>query len=286
MNKYQLPLFEDKRPLPTNKSHVSFSEIHDFLECQHKHKLKHVDQIKLDDSTIHTVFGGVMHDSIENYFLTKKPFDSTETIKLFKEQLKQISKQPSKEEIDTFMEVIPDIHQQFPDWFNENFPDHKLFGAEIPLFQSIKSQNGISFKGYIDLVFTMPKKKKSKTSTSTRDYYIIDYKTCSWGWTMDQKQSYNKQLQLMLYKHFFCQLMNIDPSDVKCGFILLKRVAPKTRKQYDRLEFVPVSVGPKSLEKSQDTLQDTINRIKKGFVLKNRMACEPFCPYFQTEHCK
>jgi hypothetical protein len=167
----------------------------------------------------------------------------------------------------------------------ETFPGYKVFGAEIPLFESIHKQAGIYLKGFIDAVIKVPKKRKSKTSKCDFDYYIIDFKTCSFGWTLEQKTSYDKQLQLMLYKHFFCQLMGVDMTDVKCGFILLKRVVPKKRKPNDRLELVPISVGPKSLEKSQETLNSMINQVKRGFFVKNRMSCEPFCPYRGSRFC-
>jgi len=281
MTKYQLPLFEDKLILPTNKYHISFSEISDHMACSYRHKLKYIDKIVLEDGSIHTAFGGAVHDSIENFLINKCDLNPENTIKDFKNRLKDLSKPVEPDIVNEFCEQIPDILLQLPNFLNETFPEYKVIGAELLLFENVKGQLGINFKGYIDAILKI-KKKRGKGF----EYILLDWKSCGWGWKPEQKQSYEKQLQLMLYKYFFCELMNIPHTDVKCGFVLLKRTAPKKRKHLDRLEFVPVSVGPKSIEKALDTLNDTINKIRKGYATKNRMSCEPFCTYYGTNFCK
>ena len=39
---------------------------------------------------------------------------------------------------------------------------------------------------------------------------IIDWKSTSWGWTADKKRDFQKQLQLVLYKHYWCKINNLD----------------------------------------------------------------------------
>lgn len=122
-------------------------------------------------------------------------------------------------------------------------------------------------------------KVDSEDSLYTTNDFILTHNTTSWGWPAKRKRDYQKQLQLILYKHFFCQLKGIDPADVRTGFVLLKR------KKGDRIELVPVSVGPKATERGLKTLHGMINQVKAGFTTKNRFNCEPFCPYLNTEHC-
>ena len=51
------------------------------------------------------------------------------------------------------------------------------------------------------------------------------------------------QAQLMLYKSFWSEKMELRSRDIACGFVLLKRGA----KPGKVCELVPVSVGPKTL---------------------------------------
>ena len=50
---------------------------------------------------------------------------------------------------------------------------------------------------------------------------IIDWKSCSWGWDREKRNSKLITYQLTLYKKFFCQKHNIDPKIVETHFALL-----------------------------------------------------------------
>jgi hypothetical protein len=119
-------------------------------------------------------------------------------------------------------------------------------------------------------------------SSSLYYYYILDWKTTNYGWPPDKKRDFQKQLQLVLYKHFFCKFMNLPLEQVKCGFVLLKRTPRKS--DNSRIELVPVSVGPKTQEKGLKIMHDMINQIKTGRTIKNRESCR-FCVYNGTMHC-
>ena len=99
------------------------------------------------------------------------------------------------------------------------FEDYEVFSVEEKLFQKINdfSLDKYKFKGYIDLVIKTPDGK----------YHVIDWKTCSWGWDRDKRNSKLVTYQLTLYKKFFCEKHNIDPKLVETHFALLKRTAKK-----------------------------------------------------------
>ena len=86
--------------------------------------------------------------------------------------------------------------------------------------------------------------------------------------------------QLILYKHFWSRKHNVPLKDIRCGFILLKRGG----KPGNMCELVPVSVGPKSLERATKMMSNMIKAVSKGFYLKNRNSCK-FCPYKDTKYC-
>jgi len=282
----QLPLFIDKTELPTGKHHISYSEISDHIECSYRHKLKHIDKISLDNGSIHTCFGKALHDTLEHYVKTKIMKSAYEVKKQFYYEVLELVNEDKRKEalenIEEFSECITDIIEQFPKWIDEEFPGWQLVEAEHYLFEPIEKQTNINFKGYIDLIIKIPV-KKNKRHPDGYKYVLMDYKTCSWGWKADQKRDFKKQMQLILYKHFWCRFMGIELTDVSCAFVLLKRVAKKS--DNSRIEVVPVSVGEKAVEKALQQVNSSINQIKRGFVTKNRFACEPFCPYKGTEHC-
>ena len=73
-----------------------------------------------------------------------------------------------------------------------------------------------------------------------------------------KKQDFLIQSQIILYKHFWATKNNIPLKDVGCGFILLKRGA----KPGNVCELVPVSVGPKSIERSTKIMRNMINMFR------------------------
>ncbi len=87
-------------------------------------------------------------------------------------------------------------------------------------------------------------------------------------------------MQLLLYKHFWSEKHNINPKDVKIGFVLLKRDG----KNGNRCELVEVSGSEKKVEEAVKTVRSMLNTVRKGFFPKNFSACK-WCEFRGTEHC-
>jgi intein/homing endonuclease len=176
MTKYQLPIFEDKSLLPTGKSHVSYSEIADFETCSYKHRLKHIEKINLGKPSIHTEYGQVIHDVLENYILGKHELNA-ETAAAAKVQFRDhCDKLKSDHGIDItdkdfedFAASIPEILKSVPEFMNETFPGWTGFAAEHALYESVAGQTNKYFKGFIDTVIRMPKNARKKRSSETND---------------------------------------------------------------------------------------------------------------------
>ena len=88
------------------------------------------------------------------------------------------------------------------------------------------------------------------------------------------------QAQLMLYKSFWSEKMELRSRDIACGFVLLKKKT-KTEKS---VQLIKVSAGPAAMEKSQKLVRSAIKGIKSGLLLKNREACR-WCEFKDTVHC-
>jgi len=318
--KYQLPLFEDPTLLPTGKSHVSYSEISDWMDCSYRHRLKHIEKINLGKPSIHTEYGQVIHDLLENYILGKNKLEE-ESIegarKQFREHCDKLKEEygveVSDKDFNDFSASIPEIANAVPEFLNETFPEWTGFAAEHALYESVAGQTNKWFKGYIDTVIRIPKNARKKRGSSLPDsegkavpmrlselvgqvktdeekqqfgdgyeFWILDWKTTSWGWDAMKKRDFQKQLQLVFYKHYFCRLLGLRLDQVKCGFVLLKRTPRKS--DNSRCELVPVSVGPKTEAKALEVLNNMINQVASGRAIKNRNSCR-FCDYNGTEHC-
>lgn len=300
---------------PTGKAHVSYSELYDWIECSFRHKLKHIEKLDLDGPTIHTEFGQVIHDAMEDYLNqpsdSRKPIDpnpyQAEFMKRYEalpRDVETVSKQKQLDDMAVeFHNSFPSLLEDAPKWLDEQFPGWVTVATEDLLYEPIPNQDEISFKGFVDAFIKVPKRRKKRKASRTKklrldvlteeeetaeyeivpnqwDYYVLDWKSSSWGWPADRKRDFNKQLQIMLYKIFYCQKMGLELKDIKCGFVLLKRKPSKGT----HCELVPVSVGPKSFDKALLTLNLMVNQVKQGRAVKNRMSCR-FCKFANTEHC-
>jgi hypothetical protein len=269
---------------PTNKQHVSFSEIKCWKECPWRHKLMHIDKIDTFEPSPYLDFGTAVHEGCETYLKTK----SVDTEKLLSDIRKAwkehgfedpewYSKMPGWYKhvpVDTWCDWAENMWNEVPSFLDETFPGWECFEAEEMLYENIESKD-LNFKGYIDGVIKVPDGKGS------HKYWIIDWKTSqSYGWRREKKQDILMTAQLILYKHFWSIKHSVDLKDIRCGFVLLKRGG----KPGKVCELVPVSVGPKSLTKATKILSSMITSVRKGMFLKNRESCR-YCQYKDTEYC-
>lgn len=292
--KKQLPLFEDQSVLPTGKHHTSFSELNDFVECPYRHYLKHVKKIDWDEPSIHTEYGSVIHDALEQFLLSGKGFDEQNKqhyVSQFEKRLGKLlflNSAVTAEDAEEFRESISDILDKVPVWFNKKFPGWKLISAEDQLFETVPThKDNKYFKGYVDAIIktTKYRKKKGTKQQIGEQYWLLDWKSCEKYWPPQKERDFYKQMQLILYKYFFCERMNIPYKDVKCGFILIRRNIPKKEgSDKSRSKLVEVSAGEKRINKTLTYLQDFLNQMDMGLYHKNRQNCR-FCPFQHTEYC-
>lgn len=294
-DKIQLKLFNDETELPTGKNHVSFSEISNHLECSYRHKLLYIDKLDKDGSSVHTAFGHVLHSALEEYTLTKSMPHMDDLIKDFQKRIGELfftENAISKETADEFIKIIPEILKQVPKFLDKEFPGWKIISAEDYLFEPIPNQINKYFKGFIDLVIKVPKvvKRSSSLRLSSMkgevvpgewEYLILDWKTTGTGWTKQQKESFVKRMQLVLYKFFWSKKTQIDADKINCAFIFLRREASKTG---NRVEILSIESGQKELDQALLTLNSSINQIQSKMFIKNKYSCR-FCAFAGTKYC-
>lgn len=286
-----LPLFQDKTILPTGKYHVSYSEVNTACGtdgCGWKHKLKYVEGHEEPD-TEHTTYGRAVHEALQEWLLKNDSvwFDWETRIeecqKEVEQEFEKIGFNPRTESLNKdWIQPIETILSSIPGWMDETFPDWKPVAAELQLFEPIQGHTNKWFKGFIDAVIKVPKRprKGSKKPVFGYVYWVLDWKTTSWGWDSKKKQDKFKRMQLALYKHYLSLKLGIPLEDIKCGFVLLKRTAKKN----NNLELLEVSVGEKTRLEAVDLVSECVSMISKRFWLKNRNSCR-FCEFRGTELC-
>lgn len=277
--------------LPTGKPHVSFSEVRMWKECPWRHKLYHIDKLSIQEESPHLHYGTIVHEAVEGFLNTGNMnismcqdqieeawstygFDSDEFIKKETERARKQGWKYRHDNLETWKQSAENCLTRLPSFMDEQFGEWRSIEAEHKLYEDIRGASGEKFKGFIDAIILSKKNGKKKA-------WIIDWKTSSpRGWSKEKRQDFLMQAQLMLYKSFWSEKMELRSRDISCGFVLLK----KKTKIEKSVQLIDVSAGPSSMEKSQKLVRSAIKGIKSGLLLKNREACK-FCEFKDTVHC-
>ncbi len=277
---------------PTNKAHVSYSEVKAWAECPFRHNLMYVQGINTYVDNPYADFGTVVHDQIEqrlngkefsidlvNEKLTKiwaeKKYDSPEYIKQITEERAVNGWKYNHESLDDMKQSAANVINSFDSFMDETFPGWEPISAEHQLYENI--DNDMKFKGFIDCIIARPKKPGSDKV----EYWVIDWKTTGKnGWFYKKKKEFLSLAQVALYKHYWANKFNVPLKDIKVGYVFLKRGA----KPDNCIELFSFSAGPTFIDKANNLVSRMIKNVRKGVKLKNYNNCK-FCPYKNTEHC-
>jgi len=260
--------------LPTGKKHISFSELRDWKDCSYRHKLKYVKKIDLGKPGVMLDFGTATHAAAEN-FLKTKILDISITTNMLKAMWseKENVEGYTQKSLLEFIAQAEAILTELPSWFDQTFPNWEYVDAEHYLYEKVLDHPQ-AFKGYIDGIIICDGKKGKRVT------WLLDWKTTSWGWTVEKKSDEMVKAQLILYKNYYSIKTNAVPSQIKCGFVLLKRTA----KNGSRCELVPVSVGDVTTKRALKVVTNMLVSVKKGIAVKNRSSCQ-YCDFKDTEFC-
>ena len=254
-------------------AHISFSELKDWVHCPFYHKLTRVDKIDGFTGNEYTAFGSALHSVCEKKLL-QEDFDEDYFVNELKKNISEldedheINKKLVLDMVGQGNNIIPEIE----DALNNYFDNYEVLAVELPLMEDIDGQNDYKFKGFIDAI----------VKTDDGKVHIFDWKTCSWGWDAKKRSEPMVTYQLTLYKHYFCQKMDVDPKDVETHFALLKRTASK-----NRVEFFRVTSGPRKTQNALKLVDKALYNIKNKRYIKNRLSCTGGygCKFYKTEHC-
>jgi hypothetical protein len=251
-------------------SHISYSELKDWAHCPFYHKLTRIDGIDGFTGNQYTAFGSAIHSVCEKKLLNEELTEDY-FVKELKKNISELEEPVDNKIVHDMMKQGNKIIPEIDDALNEYFDEFEVLAVELPLYEPIENEER-KFKGYIDAVVATPDGK----------VHIFDWKTCSWGWNAKKRSEPMVTYQLTLYKHFFCQKMEIDPKNVETHFALLKRTAKN-----EPVEFFRVTSGPRKTENALKLLNTAIYNIKNERYIKNKLSCTSGygCKFYKTEHC-
>ena len=274
--------------------HISYSEWRNWHICPHYHKLTYIDKVAQFEGNIYTAFGKAIHTVCELTLTSPEKYREPGAIEVLvkKQFLKELKALPEaaqhdakanfklKEWLVNGLDIIPDLYRCLTEKFGKLGEDWEVLKAEEQLYVPITefTEAEKNFKGFIDLVVYSKKDEK---------VHLIDWKTCSWGWKPQKKSDKILAYQLVFYKHFYARKYEVDPKDVDCHFVLLKRTAKPGKKA----EFVRVTAAKKRTTDALNALTKALHNINKQNYIKNRAACtgckDRFgtCEFYQTEYC-
>lgn len=244
-------------------------------ECPHKHKLVYIEEVPYFSENEYTAFGTAMHSACERMIPNHLEDPQAAFQEEFLSEVKSLKESPIDLNNDLLRDMFEQgrkISPQIIPAVREYFNEYEVISIEEELMEDIDDFDsyGRKFKGFIDLVL----------KTSDGKYHIIDWKTCSWGWSSRKKTDKIINYQLTMYKHFFSKKHSIDPSLIETHFALLKRTAKN-----NNVEIFNVPTGKQKTINCLKLLERSVINMERHISPKNRLSCK-YCKFYKTENCK
>ena len=267
---------------PSKITKISYSAYSLYKNCGHRYYLENIIEAPDFVPSIYAYFGDAMHDSLRKGI--EHSLNEEERINNF---------------VYVFKKLVMDNLQDYPDFvklkeFTEQgieilkiMPTERLsekyvfIGAEELIVEPM--HGNYSFVGFIDLIL------KNKL---TGKYVIIDWKTSTFPWDVEQKKSDKTFMsQMMFYKYFYALKKNISLQDIDCKYVVLNRFKGLSDKDgYGAIQNVEIDTNELLMEEVLEDLAKTTRDIfirkvfTKAKLEKRKDSCK-YCPFSGTEHC-
>ena len=194
------------------QKNISYSQLSLYRSCPHRWSLQYKDGYKVFTSTIHTVFGTAIHETLQNYLTvmyeeSAAAADRIDIEEYFENTFRETYLKEYKANKSTHFSSSTEMREFFDDGMNIlNFFKKKkggyfsrknwhLVGCELPLLITPDERyKNVILKGYIDLVMYNQEENILK---------IYDIKTSTRGWNDATKKDEDKQFQILFYKHYY-----------------------------------------------------------------------------------
>lgn len=273
--------------------YVSYSQFKTWSTCPASWKFDKIDKLGKFESSISTIFGTAVHETIQTYldllYCQGAPVaDAMDKLAKFQEVFqREFAKAIKDGVVFTDMDQIAE-HIQHGKEILEELLSHrnraKYFSTTamelIAIEQEMKFEvrPGVLFSAFLDLVF------KDK---QTGKYKIIDIKTSSLGWNKWQRADSSKLDQLVLYKKFYAERMNIKESQIEVVFFILKRkLLENVGFPQSRIQLVVPPTGTGVVNDLTQRFYEFVNTCFKDGGTYNTEIEYPKVPGEKKKNCK
>ena len=284
----------------TQKS-ISYSQMSMFNECPKKWSLQYREGHKSFTSSIHTVFGTALHETLQHYLTVMyeqsgAAADRLNTSEMLEKILREEYKKQYKannnqhfvtpDELREFYEDGVEIIREFSKDKTKYFGKRgwHLVGCEVPIILTPHSKyQNVMFQGYLDVVLYHEPTNKIK---------IIDIKTSRQGWSKKEKSDENKQFQLIAYKKYFSELYNVPIENIEIEFMIVKRkIFESDIYVIKRVQQFKPASGKVKLNRVTKSIESFIERAfdRNGYKEVEHQPklngnCK-WCPFYKTHLC-
>jgi hypothetical protein len=303
--KVEHPILETIRqrtvPKVPGTRNISYSQFSTYLECPHQFYLKYGQGHYPFSSSIHSVFGTALHETIQEYInllynSTVKASNAFDYENFLRERMistYQLEVQANggkhfstKDELQEFHEdgckIMKYIKKSRTKLFDTKY--EILLANELLLNTPVVEGNEhIRFTGFIDTIIF---------DTFSNKIKIFDWKTSTSGWSKWQISDEKKLAQLRLYKHYFSKQYGVPFEDITCEFKVLKRKVNTFEfegyeSETPRLATIRPSQAAITVKKSvmllEEFVQDCFDqegKVKEGYYTQTNTdhSCR-FCPF-------
>lgn len=250
---------------------ISFSSLSDLHRCPYSFKLSRIDGIYISTSSVDTIFGTVIHNSVQKQLQTKQEqtdrFERTwkKFCGLYR---KYLDIEQTNKYFDAGVIILQNINLFVENEFGKDF---EVLSVEEELLSSIDNTD-IKFKAFVDLVILDHKNER---------LVILDLKSCSSAFMWKKYAGKEKERQLVFYKHFYSLKHKLEPKDIQTIFLLLEK-DPKSKKP---IGLHKITSAEKKTSNHLRVLNESIQNLKElELFVKNRTGCK-FCPYKKSGDC-
>ena len=283
------------------QKNVSYSQFLMYKQCPKKWSLQYRDGHKIDEQSIHFVFGTSLHETVQHYLdvMYEKSIAEADKIDLeehFKTGLMReyqsayVKNQnihfSSAIELREFYEdgiaILDTFKKKKSKYFSKR--GWHLVGCEVPItLTPNKRYPNVIYQGHLDVVLY---------NENTQSFKIIDIKTSTRGWNDKTKKDEGKQFQLVLYKKFFSEQFNIPLDKINVEFFIVKRkIWEESDFPISRIQTYSPPSGKVKINKVDKELNEFIESAftKEGYSQKDHLPklndyCE-FCSFYKTHLC-
>lgn len=280
---------------------ISYSQFSMYKQCPKKWSLQYRDGHKIDEQSIHFVFGTALHETLQHYLdiMYEKSISEADKIDIedhFKKGLMEEYNSSYKKNNNLHFSSAEELREFYEDgiaildFFKKKRGKYfskrgwYLVGCEMPVILTPnKRYPNVIYQGHLDVVLY---------NETTQSFKIIDIKTSTRGWHDKTKKDENKQFQLILYKKFFAKQFNIPLDKINIEFFIVKRkIWEESDFPISRIQtFTPAS-GKVKLNKADKELNEFIESVftKEGYSQKDHQPklnnhCQ-YCSFYKTHLC-